>query len=71
MAIVEKEIRELNTTDRYKFYELVDAEDAEGNSIKVKKLSGIYTLADLENQKNDLTSQISKVQEKIDAINAL
>lgn len=71
MTIVEKEIREITETDRYKFYELVNAEDAKGNIIQIKQLSGTYTLVDLQNQKAQAESQLAKIQEKIDAINAL
>jgi predicted nucleic acid-binding Zn-ribbon protein len=71
MVLIEKETRAMEETNRYKFFKLVDAIDANDKSIKIKQHESTYTLTDLENQKTSLTAQLSAVQEKIDAIKAL
>jgi len=69
--IVEKEIRKEQETDRYEFFKLVDMTGADGKTVKVKQSVGTFTLGDLNNQKEQLTTQLKNVQDKLDAISLL
>jgi len=54
--------------EEYQFFEVVTAQNANYEEVEILSSIGIYTLAGLTLEKNNLQSQLNIIQQKIDLI---
>jgi len=70
MSIIAKQItnQPIIDSDIYELYVNETVKDINDNDVVIPKSIGRYSIADLNNQKNYFTSEITKIDEKLAAI---
>lgn len=56
---------------RFELFTTQMVQDVAGNSVTIPQSIGIYSIEELEQQKNMHLNEIAKIDEKIDAINSI